>query len=422
MSADTFSAADRALRLLASLEANAVDDSVHIDPRIGELAELYAGCAQHILLMNEDGAYAKAFTAALEARRRRNDAALAVGVFEAVVDVDVDAPRARLEFAAVAKADGAPTARAFQVASYLQRMAADVDFAYVGVTRHEVEMMIRGWNMDAATRRAQVQLLADRFGLAYGEKDAGGGKTNCGATGEIGGVPVELWGLVPTAELGAAGHAGLPAPTPGLAERTADFLAVAVGMQVVVPDGRWSIWEGDPQEQVKVSVHRDGLTVQRAEVRRIAAALGLVCDEKPHSEAFGMKVFARGDVDGVTVEVYGLAKPDAPESVDDGGALNDAGRDVAEDAWQRAEAAAEEEHFAEADAQFADCAAGDDQAAAAEGWYSPSREYFPDAGSIPTAEELAEEEPTDRALTVSKIQAMFRAVDAAAEARSEADL
>lgn len=347
----------------------AMHDAAHMElPGLDPLtlrAQLWEELIDFVALRAEDEEFALDFD-----RRRARRNAFVAGGDQAVAEVEALLYECSFD---TAPAD-VPTARPFQVAAYLQRMAADVDFGFTGVTRYEVDMMLRGWGMDAATRRAQVRLLADRFDLAYDETDTGDWQTKCNAAGKVGGVPVELWGLVPTAELEAAGDAELPAPTPGLAERTADILAVAAGMQAVVPDGRWNIWASDPQEQIKVSVHRDGLTALRAEVRRIAAALNLAYDEKPHSEAFGMKVFARGDVDGVTVEVYGLAKPDAPETADDGGALNDAGRDVAEEAWQRAEAeregqeelAAEEEHFAEVAAQFADCAAGDDQAAAAE--------------------------------------------------------
>lgn len=329
------------LGILAMHAELAMHDAAHMElPGLDPLtlrAQLWEELIDFVALRAEDEEFALDF----DRRRARRNAFVAGGdraVAEALLyERSFDA----------APAD-APTARAFQVATYLQRTSADVDFYNWYVTEHQIEAMIRGWDTDCATVRGQLRMLADRFDLRYEQKPHGSQDTKCHATGKIGAITVSLWHLLPTAELEAASNPGpLPEPSPGLAARIANTLATAAGMQSIAPDGHWTITEG----RIETSVYRADAAATRTEMRRIAGELGLTVGEKPHDGRYDIKIFASGSVNDIRVEFYDLAMQDTPETTDDGGALNGTNHDVAEEAAQRAstEREGQEELAAEAE-------------------------------------------------------------------------
>lgn len=310
---NAFSASDRALRILAALEANAVDDGAHVDSRLFDLAAIYARCAEHIRLMDEDDAYALAFGAAAQGRQQRNARALAAGVEEAIADLDINAARARLEDAipavAAASERGRQTACGLAMARELAAASPDLPIWRWSIEARGVTALLA--SMDVDESRAVLAAAAERNGLAYSERpNVPGTSHRLEAQGVVRNIRVLFYDTAPGAQLPPA-PAELP-PLPDVAERYAEQslkrldLAARLQIQTIDVAADWRV------EEHRIDVMLDA--TDPAECRKaladVAAKLGVAYadEDAKYSPAGSRLIQAAGDIEGVRVEFWSIVQ------------------------------------------------------------------------------------------------------------------
>lgn len=358
-----------AMTTLQNLAENAADHAGDGWQAMGELSDIYAGCMQHVILLSEDPAYAADFADRVTARRVR----LARRTQDAA-DLDRQLQERRFD-----KEPASSLARAFEVAAYLLDAATDVQFGSWSVDDSSVACMFVG-GTDDATARAWTRMLADRFDFTYAERPFQSHRFECSATGSVGGIAVKIHDLLDTDPSTLPAAAGVRTGTSAsLDERVRKNLARAAELQSLAPVKSVQI---SAYSISAWAMHTD-LVAARAGILRIADDNGFTYAEepRPNSGPDAVMVSASTEINGLTVDFWDICHEPAAAEVEAEG-LMDWERELLGSATDptpesvaeaerlavtfAAEAAAEEQHFAEVDAQFADCAAGDDLAAAAE--------------------------------------------------------
>jgi hypothetical protein len=315
----------RALNTLQALAENAVDAS---DGSAGtpdlRLAGIYADCHDHVLLMDEDEQYAAFFRDRVFARNAahvRAELAAADGLEQQLQEKRFDtAHAAPVSFQeAVARWGGnapkrAPgTVRAFAAAAELIQATPDVRTLGFDIQQEQVEATIV--KPDVPGARAILNMLGDRFGLAYGEHGIGDW-TTLRAAGEIAAVEVGFKSSCRTKDVDEAGPTpqwtDLPKYGDGAgADRRFRHLLLAAGLHGQVSDVYF--WWSVETDGISAMLPMTDDRFTRAVLPALAGRLGFSYteEEAPSHGPGALKAMAWGDVDGVPVELWAICDRDA---------------------------------------------------------------------------------------------------------------